>query len=109
SFSESNFLGRGQSLSLSLANTSDTQNSSFSFTEPSVLGRDLSFNVNGYYRTSDNDYALYNTRAAGLGFGIGFPVGEQSRLNLTYRISEDKLFDYDVGGTESSPIIEREE
>lgn len=100
-FSESNFLGRGQSLSLSLANTSDTQNSSFSFTEPSVLGRDLSFNVNGYYRTSDQDYALYNTRSLGFGFGIGFPVGEQSRLNLTYRISEDKLYGYKG----SSPII----
>lgn len=105
SFSETNFLGRGQALSLSLANTSDTQNSSFSFTEPSVLGRDLSFNVNGYYRTSDNDYALYNTRNIGFGFGIGFPVGEQSRLNLTYRVSRDKLFDY----TGTSPIIQREQ
>lgn len=114
-FSETNFLGRGQALSLSVANTSDTQNSSFSFTEPSVMGRDLSFNVNGYYRTSDNDNALYNTRAIGFGFGIGFPVGEQSRLDLTYRLSEDKLFDYDLDettglpGANSSPIIRREE
>ena len=104
-FSETNFLGRGQALSLSISSTADNQNSSFSFTEPSVLGRDLSFNVNGYYRTSDNDYALYNTRNIGLGFGIGFPLGEQSRLNLTYRISEDKLFDY----SGDSPIIQREE
>ncbi len=114
-FSETNFLGRGQALSLSVSNTSDTQNSSFSFTEPSVMGRDLSFNVNGYYRTSDNDNALYNTRAIGFGFGIGFPVGEQSRLDLTYRLSEDKLFDYDLDettglpGANSSPIIRREE
>ncbi|NGM46714.1 outer membrane protein assembly factor BamA [Rhodobacter sp. SGA-6-6] len=122
SFSESNFLGRGQSLSLSLANTSDTQNSSFSFTEPSVLGRDLSFNVNGYYRTSDQEFALYNTRSLGFGFGIGFPVGEQSRLNLTYRVSADKIFDLqdDVLGDDPltpevetvsirSPILRREE
>lgn len=107
-FSESNFLGRGQSLAVSIANTSDTQNSSFSFTEPSVLGRDLSFNVNGYYRTSDNDNALYKTRNIGFGFGIGFPVGEQSKLDLTYRLSKDKLYDYN-GGTVPSPIIEREE
>jgi outer membrane protein insertion porin family len=104
-FSESNFLGRGQALSLSIANTSDTQNSSFNFTEPSVLGRDLSFNVNGAYRTSDNDFALYNTRNISLGFGIGFPVGEQSRLGLTYRLSENKLFDY----TGTSPIIQDEQ
>ena len=41
----------------------------------------------------------------------GFPVGEQSRLDLTYRLSEDKLFDYDLDettglpGANSSPII----
>ena len=103
-FSETNFLGRGQALSMSIASTSDTQDSSFSFTEPSVLGRDLSFNVNGFYRTSDNDNALYNTRGIGFGFGIGFPLGEQSRLNLTYRVSEDKLFKY----TGTSPIIVKE-
>jgi outer membrane protein insertion porin family len=121
-FSETNFLGRGQALSIAIANTSDTQNSSFSFTEPSVLGRDLSFNVNGFYRTSDNDNALYNTRNIGFGFGIGFPVGEQSRLNLTYRISEDKIFGLqpDVLGDDPatpeveavsirSPILRREE
>ncbi|MDQ2068014.1 outer membrane protein assembly factor BamA [Xinfangfangia sp. CPCC 101601] len=113
-FSERNFLGRGQAIALSLANTSDTQNSSFSFTEPSVLGRDLSFNINGYYRTSDNDNALYNTRNVGFGFGLGFPVGEQSRLDLTYRLSKDRIFDYDMNDTtglpnaDSSPILRAE-
>ncbi|MEZ5797449.1 MAG: outer membrane protein assembly factor BamA [Paracoccaceae bacterium] len=111
SFSESNFLGRGQALSVSLANTSDTQNSSFSFTEPALLGRDLSFNVNGFYKTSDNDNALYKTRNIGFGFGIGFPVGEQSRLGLRYRISEDKLYDYDpdISVVPRSSIIDAEE
>ncbi len=101
SFSERNFLGRGQALSVSLANTTDTQNSSFSFTEPSLLGRDLSLNFNGFYNTSDNDNSLYKTRNIGLGFGIGFPVGEQSRIDLRYALSEDKLYDY----TGDSPIL----
>ncbi|MFZ1468939.1 MAG: outer membrane protein assembly factor BamA [Paracoccaceae bacterium] len=104
SFSERNFLGRGQGLALSLSSGTDSQNSSFSFTEPALLGRDLRFTFGGYYRTSENDNALYNTRNIGLTFGIGFPVGEQSRLSLTYRIAEDKLFDY--SGT--SPIIAAE-
>ncbi len=103
-FSETNFLGRGQALSLSADTTADTQNSSFSFTEPALLGRDLSFNVNGQYRTSDNDNALYQTRRIALGFGIGFPVGEQSNLSISYRLSEDKLYRY----TGASPIIQSE-
>ena len=100
SFSESNFLGRGQALAISLANTTDTQNSSFSFTEPSLLGRDLSLTLGAYYRTSDNDNALYQTRNIGLTFGIGFPVGDQSRLDLRYRVSEDRMYNY------SRPLVD---
>jgi outer membrane protein insertion porin family len=105
-FSESNFLGRGQALSLSISTASDNQNSSFSFTEPALLGRDLSFSVGTYYRTSDNDNSFYKTRNIGITTGIGFPVGEQSRLDLRLRYSEDRLWDV---GTDSSPILQRED
>jgi outer membrane protein insertion porin family len=105
-FSESNFLGRGQSLSFSLSTASDNQNSSFSFTEPALLGRDLRFSAGAYYRTSENDNAFYNTRNIGITSGIGFPVGEQSRLGLNLRYSEDRLWNV---GPESSPIIQRED
>lgn len=104
SFSEKNFLGRGQALSLSLTTGADSQNSAFSFTEPAILGRDLSFTVGAYYRTSENENSLFSTRNTGLTFGIGFPVGEQSRIDLRYRLSEDKLYNY----TGSSPIITAE-
>ncbi len=97
SFSETNFLGRGQGLSVNLNTTSDAQNSSFSFTEPALLGRDLSFSVGGYYRTSEQENALYDTRNIGLTFGLGFPLGDQSRLDLRYRVSDDKIFNYTPG------------
>jgi outer membrane protein insertion porin family len=93
-FSETNFLGRGQRLALSLTSGTDNQNSSFSFTEPALLGRDLSFSVGGYYRTSDSDNARYDTRNIGLTTGIGFPLGEQSSLDLRLRYSEDLLENY---------------
>jgi outer membrane protein insertion porin family len=93
-FSETNFLGRGQKLSLSISTASANQNSSFSFTEPALLGRELSFSVAGFYRTSDSDFSVYDTRNIGFSTGIGFPLGEQSTLDLRVGISEDKLYNY---------------
>lgn len=108
-FSESNFLGRGQSIAASVATTSDNQSSSFSFTEPSLFGRDLSLSFGLFYRTTDSDYALYNTRSAGFSLSLGFPLGEQSRLSLRYRLSRDDIFDldpdeYDNSTTPPTPI-----
>ncbi len=104
-FSESNFLGRGQRLSMNLNAGTDNQNSSFSFTEPALLGRELSFSVGAYYRTSDNQSsAAYDTRNIGFTTGIGFPLGEQSNVDLRLRVSEDKIYDY----TGTSPILQAE-
>ncbi len=104
-FSESNFLGRGQRLSMNLNAGTDNQNSSFSFTEPALLGRDLSFSVGAYYRTSDNQSsAAYDTRNIGFTTGIGFPLGEQSNVDLRLRVSEDKIYNY----TGTSPILQAE-
>jgi outer membrane protein insertion porin family len=105
-FSESNFLGRGQNLSFTLSTASDNQNSSFSFTEPGLLGRDLRFSAGVYYRTSENDNAFYNTRNIGITTGIGFPIGEQSELGLNLRLSDDRLWNV---GVDSSPILQRED
>ena len=104
-FSETNFLGRGQALSLTLSSGTNSQNSSFSFTEPALLGRELSFSFGGYYRTSESDNSKYDTRNVGLTTGIGFPLGEQSKLGLKLRLSEDKL---DNVSTDSSEILQRE-
>lgn len=106
SFSETNFLGRGQAISLSVSTGTDNQNSSFSFSEPALLGRELSFSVSGYYRTSEQQDAYFNTRNIGFGIGLGFPLGEQSKLRLSYRIADDKMF----GGepADRSDIINRE-
>ncbi|WP_149587144.1 outer membrane protein assembly factor BamA [Tabrizicola flagellatus] len=104
-FSETNFLGRGQRLSVSISTASDNQNSSFSFTEPAFLGRDLRFSIGAYYRTSESDYSAYDTRSVGFSTSLGFPVGEQSSLDLRIGVAEDRLFNY----TGDSPIIIAEE
>jgi outer membrane protein insertion porin family len=103
-FNETNFLGRGQKLSLSVSTASNNQNSSFSFTEPALLGRDLSFSVGAFYRTSSSDFAKYDTRNIGFTTGLGFPIGEQSNLSLRLSLSEDRMSNY----TGDSPILQAE-
>jgi outer membrane protein insertion porin family len=93
-FSETNFLGRGQGLSVSVSTASSNQNSSFSFTEPALLGRDLKFTIGGFYRTSESDFSAYDTRNIGFSTGIGFPLGEQSTLDLRVGVAEDRLYNY---------------
>ncbi len=104
-FSESNFLGRGQSLSANVSNGTDNRDISFGFTEPAFLGRDLRFKFGGYYRTTDQQDADYDTRNIGLTTGLEFPISENGRFELRYRISDDEITDIAAG---SSDILVRE-
>ncbi len=101
-FAETNFLGRGQALAANISSGTDNANTSFSFTEPAFLGRDLSFTVGGYYRTTNNDDASYDTRNLGFSTGIGFPVSELGRLDLRFRIAQDEIYNV---STDSSSIL----
>ena len=107
-FSESNFLGRGQTLRFSFDTGDTNSNWYFGFTEPRFLGRDLSFNTNLFYREFDNDFSSYAIKSVGGGIGIGFPVGENSDLDLRYGIREDELSGVDAPPA-SSPILVAEQ
>ncbi len=89
---EANFLGRGQFLGVSVATASDNANSSITFIEPYFLGRDLKFKFNTYYNTSENDNSSYSTRMMGVSPAIEFPVSENGRLELRYKLSKDRLY-----------------
>ena len=89
-FSERNFLGRGQRLALGVTTGASSSNYNFSFTEPAFLGRDLAYNINLSYLETDNDSAEYDTAIGSFSTGFTFPVSENGRLNLRYgaRFSE---------------------
>ena len=89
-FSERNFLGRGQRLALGVTTGASSSNYNFSFTEPAFLGRDLAYNINLGYLETDNDSAEYDTAIGSFSTGFTFPVSENGRLNLRYgaRFSE---------------------
>jgi outer membrane protein insertion porin family len=98
-FSERNFLGRGQQLALGVTTGVDSSNYSFSFTEPAFLGRDVAFNFSLNYLETDNASAEYDTAIGNFSTGFTFPVSENGRLNLRYgaRYSEITNLNASVG------------
>ena len=101
-FNQRNFLGRGQSLSFNLQGGADNRVFSFGFTEPRLLGRDLSFGIDMSYQTTDNQNANYDTATAQFRPRISFPVSENGRLTLYYSYDYNKISDPAVG---ISPFI----
>ncbi|WP_112874596.1 outer membrane protein assembly factor BamA [Paracoccus endophyticus] len=93
SLQESNFMGRGQDVSLGFSTASGSQSFNFSFVEPYFLGRDLRARFSAWYSTTDQQNTKYNTRSAGFSTGVEFPVSENGRLELRYRLSRDNLLD----------------
>ncbi|MAQ45378.1 MAG: outer membrane protein assembly factor BamA [Confluentimicrobium sp.] len=106
SFSESNFLGRGQAISFGINTTTDSRALNFSFAEPAFLGRDLRAGVAFNYRESTSDDADYNTRIGSFGPFIDFPLAERSRLRLRFSGNYKELSNVD---TDNSFILQQEE
>ncbi len=83
SFSERNFLGRGQYLSFSLVTGEDTGTFSFSFAEPKLLGRDLRFGLDSYYTQSTaSTRAPYDTQKLHFSTSLQFPASENGRFAI---------------------------
>ena len=93
-FSERNFLGRGQAFALNVSTGADNTSSSLSFTEPAFLGRDLSLSFGAFYNVTSQKQALYDTAFLGFNTALGFPVGELSRLEVRYGLSENTIKNY---------------
>ncbi|TAF39769.1 MAG: aminotransferase class I/II-fold pyridoxal phosphate-dependent enzyme, partial [Alphaproteobacteria bacterium] len=101
-FAETNLLGRGQALSLNVSATRDTQDYTFGFTEPAVLGRNLKFKLNGQFKNTEEASASYNTGIATISPALEFPINELSRLELRYRLAREGVVN---SGSTSTIII----
>lgn len=87
-FSEDNFLGRGQRLSLSVATAEDATRYGINFIEPALLGRDLTFGLNLDYAETNSSFSSFDTNRLLFQPSIAFPVSENGRLALRYTAEE---------------------
>lgn len=102
---ESNFLGRGQFVSVKIGTTADNKDSSITFIEPNLLDRDLKLKLSAWYRTSENSNSRYSTKRLGFSPSLEFPLGARTSLELNYKISSDEIL---AVSTSSSPILQAE-
>jgi outer membrane protein insertion porin family len=99
SFSESNFLGRGQRLALTFSGAEENQAYEIRFTEPALLGRDLALDLELGYRETNNSFAAYDTAIARFSPGLTFPVSESGRLRAFYKVESVEISNYEFTGT----------
>lgn len=89
--SESNFLGRGQSVSVEFSTGTDENIYSLSFTEPNFMDREVAAGFDLYYQEIDRDTSNFDETNIGFEPRFTFPVSDDGTLQLRYRISEDEI------------------
>ncbi len=104
SFSERNFLGRGQNFGLSFDTSSSTKSTSLSFSEPNFLGRDLEFGFLANYSESDNENSAYDTANGVFRPFFEFPVSENGRLQLRYTLDYSDIAAPEVEDDEDEEV-----
>ncbi len=106
SLEEDNFLGRGQQVSVDLSNGEDTTTFAFGFTEPALFDQDLLAGFDIFYREEDFEESSVLRTRAGFIPRIGFPLSEDSRLQVRLNLLRDDIELQDTATT--SPILVRE-
>src|SRR5690606_29961859 len=106
SITERNFLGRGQTVSGAIAANQEFANLEFGFVEPALFDRDLLAGFSIYFRERNFAEQSFQQTNYGIEPRIGFPLSENGRLILRYRLSMDEIRDVSL---DTSRIIEEEE
>ncbi|WP_136443595.1 outer membrane protein assembly factor BamA [Pacificoceanicola onchidii] len=95
SFSERNFLGRGQAFSFGIQTGENANRYSMNFVEPRFLGRDLAFGLSLNYAETNLTSTAYNTAEGVFQPSIAFPVSDNGRLQLRYTLRYSNLTNND--------------
>jgi len=97
SIGERNFLGRGQSIRLSVAGGASSRDYMISFTEPYFLGRRISAGFDIYRQTRTyNTY--YNSEVTGGTIRFGLPLTQALTAQIAYNLTSE-TYNFTTDGT----------
>ncbi len=82
SFSEANFLGRGQSTNVAIKTTPQGQSLNLNFYEPAVLNRDLSLRLGLDFGRTNGSNTRYDTEPFEASAALGFPVSTTGSISV---------------------------
>ena len=102
SFQTANFLGRGESLTVSLQGGSRAQNYQVAFTEPFLFDRNITGGVDVFKRQL-NYINQFTQSSVGGNLLFGFPVADFSRLFLSYSYEQVQVLDLNEAYT--NPLL----
>ena len=103
SFQTANFLGRGESLTLSLQAGSRAQNYSLAFTEPFLFDRNMTGGFN-LFRTDVRYISQFTQRSIGGVLTLGFPLGRGfTRMFTNYSYQRVRVTD--IADVYTDPIV----
>lgn len=94
SVSHSNFLGTGNTVSLSAQTTDFAQSASASWTDPYVTPDGVSRTISAYYRDVEQLVSVgsdFDMTSMGLGVTYGLPISEYSSLRLGLGVDSKKI------------------
>lgn len=107
SFTERNFLGRGQTLGFNVSTAEEAQRLGVSFLEPAFLGRDVALGLNLQYSESDSSFANYDTESLVFSPSLTFPISERGRLSTRYTYSDIEMLSRG-DPIEHGPVVQTE-
>ncbi|WP_420587167.1 outer membrane protein assembly factor BamA [Ruegeria sp.] len=93
--SESNFLGRGQTVALNLSTAQDSEQYTLSFSEPYLLGRRLRFDVGLGLSSTNSSFASFDTETLFFRPQLSYAIGELSSLRLRYSWENSEMTQQD--------------
>jgi len=97
---ERNFLGKGQTLSTAATIAGERTEFDIGFTEPYFLDRDFSAGFDLFHMTRDlQDESSFNQRKTGGALRFGYPLSENWRQTLRYRVERNDITDVETGAS----------
>jgi outer membrane protein insertion porin family len=103
-FQTSNFLGRGESLTLSVQAGDRAQNYQLAFTEPFLFDRNITGGFDIYSRSLQY-IGYYTQKSKGLNLIFGFPVADFTRMFMNYSFEKVRMTDLNEALFDTSCIL----